>query len=86
VVWWWVGNAVLLLVVIPLVVFLANRVVRPAIEIRRYATDILEHGVLLTGNLDPVPALIDTRRMVGEVKAGVVRYGGALDRILGGGR
>jgi len=81
--WWWVGNVILLAVVIPLVILLANRVVRPAIEIRRYADDILEHGVGLTGNLDPVPALVDTRRMVEEVKAGVVRYGGALDQILG---
>lgn len=82
--WWWVANAVLLLVVIPLVILLANRVVRPAVEIRRYADDILAHGVQLSGNLDPVPALVDTKNMVGDVKAGVVRYGGALDRILFG--
>ncbi len=81
-IWWWVGNALLFLVVIPLVVVLANSVVRPAVEIRRYADDILENGVLVTGNLDPIPALADTRRMIGETLAGVGRYGAALDRLL----
>ncbi len=81
-VWWWIGNVVLFVVVIPLVVVLANSVVRPAVEIRKYADDILENGVLVTGNLDPIPALADTRRMIGETLAGVGRYGAALDRLL----
>ncbi len=81
-VWWWIGNVALFVVVIPLVVVLANSVVRPAVEIRRYADDILENGVLVTGNLDPIPALADTRRMIGETLAGVGRYGAALDRLL----
>ena len=79
---WWIGNAVLILVVIPLVVLIANRVVSPAVEISKYADDILANGVLVTANLDPVPALIETRRMVGETLAGVARYGAALDEIL----
>lgn len=79
---WWVGNAILILVVIPVVVLIANRVVAPAVEIKKYADDILANGVLVTGNLDPIPALIETRRMVGETLAGVARYGGALDEIL----
>lgn len=79
---WWIGNAVLLVVVIPLVIFLANRVVRPAVEIRRYADDILDFGVQITGNLDPIPALVTTREYIGETLAGVARYGAALDDIL----
>ncbi len=81
-IWWWVGNVLLFVVVIPLVIVLANSVVRPAVEIRKYADDILENGVLVTGNLDPIPALVDTRRMIGETLAGVGRYGAALDRLL----
>lgn len=81
-VWWWIGNAVLLLVVIPLVVVLAEAVIRPTVEIKRYAEDILDNGVAVTMNLDPVPVLVDTRRMVGETLAGVARYGAALDRLL----
>lgn len=81
-VWWWIGNAILILVVIPVVVVVANRVVRPAVEIEKYAEDILANGVAVTGNLDPIPALIETRRMVRETLEGVGRYGAALDRIL----
>ena len=40
---WWIGNAVLLVAVVPVVLLLANRVMRPALEIKRYADDILEH-------------------------------------------
>ena len=32
-VWWWIGDAVLLFAVIPLVLFLLNRVLRPARQI-----------------------------------------------------
>lgn len=81
-VWWWIGNAILILVVIPVVVVVANRVVRPAVEIEKYAEDILANGIAVTGNLDPIPALVDTRRMVRETLEGVGRYGAALDRIL----
>jgi hypothetical protein len=79
---WWIANLVGLVVVIPLVVVLANRVIGYAHECQRYADDILVHGVLLSGNLDPVPALADTRHAVGEVTAGAVRYVTALDRVV----
>jgi hypothetical protein len=72
---WWIANLVGLVVVIPLVVVLANRVIGYAHECQRYADDILVHGVLLSGNLDPVPALADTRHAA-------VRYVTALDRVV----
>ena len=55
---WWIGNAVLLLVVVPLVVILADRLLKPVREIRAYADDILDHGVSLTSALDAVPKLV----------------------------
>ncbi len=79
---WWIGNAILLLLVVPLVVYIANRVIRPANEIDLYAKDILEHGVAITGNLDPVPALGHTKELTATTLAGVARYGAALDEIL----
>lgn len=79
---WWVGNAVLLLVVAPVVILLANRVIRPATEIRRYAEDILEHGVGLARNLDPVPALAATGESISKVKNLAVRYLGAAGKLL----
>ena len=79
---WWIVNAVALLVVVPVVILLANRVIRPAVEIQRYADDILEHGVGLTQNLEPVPALLDTRDLVTEVTGHAVRYVTALQPIV----
>ena len=79
---WWIGNVVGLVVVIPLVAVLAGRVVRTTTEIRRYAHDILHHGVLLAGNLDPVPALAETRDRAAEVKRNATAYVNALDRLV----
>ncbi|MDQ3708859.1 MAG: hypothetical protein M3387_06065 [Actinomycetota bacterium] len=77
---WWLANLVGLLVVVPLVVYLASRVISHALECRRYADDILVHGVGLSGNLDPVPALAQTREAVGEITTNAVRYVTALNR------
>ena len=81
---WWVANVVALVVVIPLVVILANRVIRTALEINRYADDILDHGVVLAANLEPVPALLETRALVGQAKGNAVEYVTALDRLVAG--
>ncbi|MDH3681904.1 MAG: hypothetical protein OEV40_18350 [Acidimicrobiia bacterium] len=79
---WWIGNAVLLLVVVPIVLLLANRVLRPALEIQRYADDILEHGVGVTENLAPVPAVAETRDLVAAAKELALRYVRAAGRLL----
>lgn len=81
-VWWWIGNAVFLLVVIPLVVLLLYNLRRPVIEIRDYIDDVLEHGVLAISALDAVEDLLETRDRIKDVKAGVVRYGDALDDLM----
>lgn len=79
---WWIANAVALLVVIPLVILLANRVIRAGTEIAEYADDILEHGVGLSGNLDPVPALLDTKDLVATATGHAVRYVTALQPVV----
>ena len=78
---WWIGNAVLILVVAPIVVWLANKLLRPTFEIRAYADDILDHGVSLTGTLDSVTKLETTRDLVSQARQGVERYGSALQRL-----
>jgi hypothetical protein len=83
VVWSVIGLVVLYLVVAPLLVILAHRVFRRISEVRRYADDVLEHGVAITANLDPVPALLETRELVKGAGAGLVRYGGAVEKLLG---
>lgn len=79
---WWIGNAILLFAIVPAVLLLANRVLRPAIEIQRYVDDILEHGVGLTENLEPVPALAETRELVSAAKGLAVGYVGAVEPLL----
>ena len=79
---WWIGNIIFLAVVIPVVLSLLNRIMRPAVEIKRYADDILEHGVLLIASLDAVEELLKTRDLVKRVGAGVQRYGQALDQVM----
>ncbi len=80
--WWWIGNAVLFFVVIPVVIFLANRVLRPVREIKAYADDVLEHGVALTGTLDAVPKLAETRALTSAARQCVGQYGAALEALL----
>jgi hypothetical protein len=78
----WVVSALGLLVVAPLVIALASYVIRPALECARYADDILEHGVGITAAVEPVPALITTRELVGDVTHNAVVYVGALRRLV----
>jgi hypothetical protein len=79
---WWIANAVVLLVVVPLVVMLANAVIANAKEIAHYAEDILTHGVGLTANLEPLPALGETNELIGVATGHAVDYVTALDRIV----
>ena len=62
----WIGLA-LGLVIAVLVVELFNRVVRPLLEIRRYADDILQAGVAIATNLDGVEELERTRQLAAAV-------------------
>lgn len=78
----WTMSVMGLVVVAPLVVILASYVIRPARECSRYLDDVLTHGVGITAAVEPVPALIVTRELVGEVTANAVGYVGALRRLV----
>ena len=79
---WWIMNVVALVVVVPVVILFANRIIRGGLEITRYADDILHHGVLVTKALEPVPALLDTRSLVQTATGHAVRYVTALKKIV----
>jgi hypothetical protein len=80
---WWIGNALLLLAVVPILVALLNRVLAALERIRGAADDILAGGVTLTGELDDVPeALAVTDRTINEVAVGAVRYAGSVAKLL----
>lgn len=79
---WWLGNIIFIAVIIPVVLLLLNRVLRPIKEIRAYGDDILEHGVGLTGALDSVPELVRTSELATVARANVERYGAAVQKLL----
>ena len=81
---WWIGNVVLLVAVLPVVIYLLNRVLAAVERIRGAADDILAGGVALVGELDGVPAaLATTDDTVKEVANGAVRYAGSVAKLLG---
>lgn len=81
---WWVGNVILLLVVVPVLVWLLNRVLAALERIRGASDDILAGGVALIGDLDNVPELLATTDdTISEVANGAVRYAGSVGKLLG---
>ncbi len=81
---WWIGNAVLLVVILPVVIALLNRVLAAVERIRAASDEILSGGVALIGQLDGVPeALAETDKTVREVAVGAVRYAGSVAKLLG---
>jgi hypothetical protein len=84
VLWWWIGNVLLLVVVLPVVIALLNRVLAAVERIRGATDDILSGGVALVGQLDGVPdALATTSGTVGDIATGAVRYAGSVAKLLG---
>ena len=81
---WWIGNVILLVVILPVVIYLLNRVLA-AVERIRAATDgILIGASALLDDLDGVPeALAETDNTVREVAVGATRYAGSVARLLG---
>lgn len=81
---WWIGNAVLFFVVVPVLVALLNRVLAALERIRGASDDILAGGVALTGELDDLPeSLATTDQTIRDVASGAVRYAGSVAKLLG---
>jgi len=81
---WWIGNVILLVVVLPVVIFLLNRVLAALERIRAATDNVLAGGVALIGELNGLPeALAVTDETVKEVSVGAVRYAGSVAKLLG---
>jgi hypothetical protein len=81
---WWIGNIILLVVVLPVVIFLLNRVLAALERIRAATDDILAGGVALIGELDGLPErLATTDSTIRDVSTGAVRYAGSVAKLLG---
>src|ERR1700746_838030 len=82
---WWIGNVILLVVVLPVVIYLLTRVLAAVERIRAAADNVLAGGVALIGELNGLPeALAVTDETVKEVSVGAVRYAGSVAKLLGG--
>ena len=79
---WWIGNAIFVLVVIPVVVVLLARLVKPVVAIERHVNVIHQDAGRIVVALDGVKGLITTRDLVKRVGGGLTRYVTAVDRIL----
>lgn len=82
---WWIGNAILLFVVLPIVLVLLNRILAPVERIKKTTDGILAHGAVLTGHLDNVPELLETTdQTVYEIAVGATRYVKRVGALLDG--
>jgi hypothetical protein len=79
---WWIGNAVLLLVVLPVVVYLLRGVLSEARAIAGTVGQIAATAAAGSKDLDAAPLLLTTQDQVIKTVEGVANYGGSLDVIL----
>ena len=79
---WWIGNALLLLVVLPVVVYLLKGVLDAARSIVPSVRQIAAAANAGSKDLDAVPLLLTTQDQVGKTVEVVANYGGSLDVII----
>jgi hypothetical protein len=79
---WWIGNAVLLLAVLPVVIYLLHNVLGAARSILPSVRRIANAAAAGSKDLDATALLLTTQDQVRQTVAGVAAYGGSLDVIL----
>ena len=81
---WEIGNLILIIVIVPVLVALLNRLLGALERIRGASKDALDGGVALIGELNTTPGLLDkTDDVIKEVANGSVRYAGPVSKLLG---
>jgi hypothetical protein len=78
----WIGDAVLLLVILPVVVYLLNGVLQAARSIVPSVREIAATAAAGSKDLDAAALLLTTQSQVEQTVAGVAEYGGSLDVIV----
>jgi hypothetical protein len=79
---WWIGDIVLLVVVLPVVIFLLNGVLKAARSIVPSVRSIAGTAAAGSQDLDATALLLTTQDQVRQTVAGVANYGGSLDVIV----
>ena len=78
----WIGNAVLIFVILPVVIYLLRGVLEAARSIVPTVREIGTVAAAGSGDLDAAALLLTTQDQVQRTVAGVANYGGSLDVIL----
>ena len=79
---WWIGDVVLLVVILPVVIYLLHGVLSAAKSITPSAQGIAATAKAGSKDLDDAALLVRTQEQVTQTVAGVANYGGSLDVIL----
>jgi hypothetical protein len=78
----WIGDAILVLVVLPVVIYLLRGVLGAANSIVPSVETIASAAAKGSADLNAVPLLLTTQERVGQTVGVVAAYGGSLDVIL----
>jgi hypothetical protein len=79
---WWIGDVVLLVVVLPVVMYLLHNVLQAARSIVPSVQAIAAVATRGSRDLDAGALLLTTQDQATQTIAGVANYGGSLDVIL----
>jgi len=78
----WIGDALLIVVVLPIVIYLLNATLKAAQSIVPSVRSIAATAAAGSHDLDAAALLLTTQDQVSRTIAGVADYGGSLDVIL----
>ena len=79
---WWIGDVVLLVVILPVVIYLLNGVLRTAKSIVPSVRGIADVAAAGSKDLDSAALLVRTQEQVSQTVVGLANYGGSLDVIV----
>jgi hypothetical protein len=79
---WWIGDVLLIVVVLPVVVYLLKGVLDAALSIVPSVDRIAAAASAGSKDLDAVPLLLTTQERVKQTVEVVANYGGSLDTII----
>jgi len=78
----WIGDALLIVVVLPIVIYLLNATLKAAQSIVPSVRSIAATAAAGSKDLDAAALLLTTQDQVSRTVAGVAEYGGSLDGIV----
>jgi hypothetical protein len=78
----WIGDAILIVVVLPIVIYLLNATLKAAQSIVPSVRSIAATAAAGSRDLDAAALLLTTQDQVSRTVAGVADYGGSLDVIV----